>query len=103
MTGEELLAALADAGLVPVWTDAGLRVRGDPKALTLELRRLMKFHREWLESRFRPNTMPRETEFMWQDTGLVDGRWRPGLGRPLPDFWRYVGESDWRPMPRRAD
>lgn len=102
MTPGQLLEALAAAGLEPVW-DGGVKLRGDPQTLTAELRKWLRFHREWLESSLKPNTPPRETEFRWSETGLVDTRWRPGLGRPLPDQWRYVGEGDddWRPMPTR--
>lgn len=54
MTGPELLLALNTAGLVPHWTEAGLRLRGDPARFTPEIKASVREHRRWLQERFCP-------------------------------------------------
>lgn len=58
MTAAELVAILARRGLEPVWTDNGLRLRGQPEDLTPALKRVMRIHREWLERQYRPQPPP---------------------------------------------
>ena len=71
MTCEALLLALDAAGLVPTWTDAGLRLHGNPARFTIELKAAMKLHRQWLEHRFRP-VRDGEDITGWNDPQLFD-------------------------------
>lgn len=104
MTTDEILAVLKDRGLAVVCDDGGnLALRGDKAQATPALLRVLAFHKGELVERFRPKPA---MELLWpgpppyQGDGCVSPHWFPDAGWPCgAKFWRYVGETEWQPIP----
>lgn len=103
MTTDELLKLLAGRGLRVVRDAAGkLALRGDRAAATDRLMKALGFHRTELEKLF-PTKLeelgqPKEKQYLWRfgQTATL-----PASGPPPVGAWwfRYVGETEWRPVP----
>lgn len=106
MTTDELIGILAERGLSVVISPSGSSsLRGESARVTLALRAALRWHREALIERFRPEpARPREWLF---PLGAILGEGDAGHGQEdsgthpcFATHWRYAGETEWHEVTR---
>jgi hypothetical protein len=118
MTTDDLLALLAARGVRLGWQDGKPCLRGPPGSITPAVLAAFRFHREAVLARFPPPGTPparrlREWLFRTGEVWFEPPPWKTPAGHVIWDtvedfdpfgavWWRYAGETCWRPIPGRV-